>query len=62
MHVHVEKGSGECKFWLYPDTYEIEEEYAYGMSPGNRREVRRILMINLDQLAAAWRKHFGAQT
>lgn len=41
MHVHVEKGSGECKFWLFPDTYEIEEEYAYGMSPGDLREVRR---------------------
>ena len=33
---------------------------ANGMSPGDRREVRRILMMNLDQLAAAWRKHFGA--
>ena len=48
MHVHVEKGSSECKFWLFPDTFEIEQEYANGISPGDRREVRRILMMNLD--------------
>jgi hypothetical protein len=23
VHIHAVKGSAECKYWLYPDTFDI---------------------------------------
>ncbi|MEK7409680.1 MAG: DUF4160 domain-containing protein [Acidobacteriota bacterium] len=43
MHVHARKGDAECKFWLYPDRFEIEEDFEYGITPRLRREIRRII-------------------
>ena len=27
MHIHARKGEAECKFWLFPDGFEIEEAF-----------------------------------
>jgi hypothetical protein len=29
MHVHASKGEAECKFWLFPDRFDIECEFEY---------------------------------
>jgi hypothetical protein len=59
MHVHARKGDAECKYWLYPDRFDIAEEYEYKCTPQLRRELRQITFQHLDQLCAAWREHFG---
>ena len=59
MHVHAVKGDAECKFWLYPQRFEIEEEFGYNLTPRLRREVRKIIYQHLDEIAEAWRRRPG---
>ena len=40
IHIHARKGDAECKYWLLPDLYDIEEVWAYHFTPRLRREVR----------------------
>jgi hypothetical protein len=58
VHIHARKGDAECKFWLYPDTYQIEEAWAYNLTPRLRREVRRIVFENLELLTDEWNRFF----
>lgn len=53
-HVHARKGDVECKYWLYPDTFDIEEVYTYNASPANRREIRKIIFANFDYIVAEY--------
>jgi hypothetical protein len=59
MHIHAVKGDAECKFWLHPERYDIAEEFASNCTPSLLREVRQIIFAHLDQIAEAWREHFG---
>jgi len=59
MHVYASKGDAECKFWLYPDQYVIEEDFEHNLTPRARREIRRILYRHLDEVVAAWRNMYG---
>jgi len=29
MHVHAVKGDADCKYWIYADRFDIEEEFEY---------------------------------
>jgi hypothetical protein len=33
MHVHAVKGEAECKYWLHPDAFDIDEEFEYNCTP-----------------------------
>jgi Domain of unknown function (DUF4160) len=59
MHVHAVKGDADCKYWIYADRFDIEEEFEYNCSPRLRREVRRIIFTHFDEICAAWRGRFG---
>lgn len=59
IHIHIQKGEKECKFWLNIDNYSIEEAYTYDMNKKDIREVRKILLQNLDEIAEAWNQFFG---
>ncbi len=59
MHVHARKGEAECKFWIRPKLYEIEEEWSFNLSPRLRREVRQIIFAHLDLIADEWNRHLG---
>lgn len=59
MHVHARKGEADCKFWLRPDGFDIEEEFAYNVTPRLRREIRQILLENIEYLAGEWNRFFG---
>ena len=37
MHVHAVKGDAECKFWLYPDRFDVEEAFEFNLTPRLRR-------------------------
>lgn len=54
-HVHVEKAEASAKFWLLP---EVSEEYSYGFTGKQRKEIRRIILHNLDTLKTAWNEYF----
>ena len=59
MHVHAAKGDAECKYWLFPELFDISEQFEYNCTPRLRREVREIIFQHFDQLVTAWREHFG---
>ena len=58
-HIHAEKAEMSCKFWLKADLFEIEEAYAYRLSPGERKEIRRIIYSHFDYILTEWNKHFN---
>ncbi|WP_069791013.1 DUF4160 domain-containing protein (plasmid) [Cyanobacterium sp. IPPAS B-1200] len=59
IHIHIQKGEKECKFWLDIEKYSIEEAHTYNMNKKEMREVRKILLQNLDEIAEAWNQFFG---
>ena len=54
MHIHARKAETECKFWLNPDIFEIEEAYSHNFKPQLRKEIRKIIFDHLDDLIEAW--------
>lgn len=55
VHIHVEKAEAAAKFWLLP---EVREEYSYGFTGKQRKEIKQIILGNLDTLKKAWYEHF----
>ena len=58
MHVHARKGDAECKYWIRPELFDIEEEFEFNCSPRLRREIRRVIFTHFDQIVEAWENHF----
>ena len=56
MHVHAYCSEGEAKFWLVP---EIELARNYRMSRAQLKRAEGIIEAHLDEIKAAWEKHFG---
>jgi hypothetical protein len=61
IHVHAKKGDAECKLWLHIDIFDIEEAWAYGLTPRLRREIRQILFDHFDVIVEEWNRCFGGQ-
>jgi hypothetical protein len=59
-HIHGRKGDAECKYWLRPELYEIEEAWSYNLTPRLRREARKIIFDHFDLLVEEWKKRFGS--
>lgn len=57
-HVHAQKGDAECKFWLKPELYEIEEAWSHNLTPRLRREIRKIIFDHFDLIMSEWNKRF----
>jgi hypothetical protein len=60
MHVHARKGDAECKYWLDPTVYEIDEVWSHNLTPRLRREVRKIIFDHFDLIAEEWARFFEA--
>lgn len=57
MHVHVQCGHGEAKFWVEP---QVAEQGSWGLT---RAEVRKLLQVAKEkrhEIANSWREHFGS--
>jgi len=54
-HIHITKGNGNAKFWLEPN---IEEEYSYGFTVRERRDIRILVKENLEILKSKWYEYF----
>jgi len=58
-HIHARKGDVECKYWLHPDVFDIEEDYAYNLSPADRRAIRKIIFDNFDYIMSEYEAFHG---
>lgn len=54
IHIHAKKGEVDCKFWLDPDAVEIQEHYAYNITPALRKEVRKLIYQYFSEIVEAW--------
>ena len=57
MHVHVFSSEGEAKFWLLPS---IELAENRGLPSREITVLGKIIERRADEIAAAWREHFGS--
>ena len=54
-HVHIAKAGGNAKYWLVP---EIAEEYSYGFTVRERRDIKILIRFNHALLLKAWYENF----
>ena len=54
IHVHCRKGGAEGKYWLDVERFEAIEAHSYGMSPADKRTVRKIIFEHFDYLVSEW--------
>jgi hypothetical protein len=59
IHIHAQKGSTECKFWLITDEFDIKEAVSYNLSPAARKEIRKIIFEHYDFIVESWFSYFG---
>lgn len=57
MHIHVFSADGEVKFWLEPS---VELADNAGIPPREVTVIRKIVERRKDEIASAWRNHFGS--
>ena len=56
IHVHVNSGDGEAKFWLEP---EIEMAKNYHYSRKQLKDIESLIEGHYNELISAWRQHFS---
>ena len=56
IHIHCRKGDLECKYWLDEDNFDIQEAYSYGLSPRDKKQLRKIIFEHFDYIADQWKE------
>lgn len=56
MHVHCRKGGMECKYWMDDIKFDIREAYSHGLSPRDRKQIRRIIFNHFEYIADQWKE------
>ena len=56
MHVHVERDTANCKFWLKP----LSLAANHGFAPREINRIRAIIQNELEVITDAWNKHCGS--
>jgi hypothetical protein len=56
IHVHCHKGDKECKFWLIRETFDLDEAFSCNMSPGDTREIKKILFEYFEYIEEQWKE------
>ena len=56
MHVHINCGHGEAKFWIEP---RVELAQNYGLTASDLRTVEELIGEHEDEIRSAWKRHFG---
>ena len=54
IHVHCRKGGAECRYWLDRQSFDLDEAYAYDMSPRDRREIKQIIYVHFEYIEQQW--------
>ncbi|WP_225886907.1 DUF4160 domain-containing protein [Nodosilinea nodulosa] len=58
VHIHAQRGDRGCKHWLDVEAYEILAAYPRSLSTRDSREVRKIILQHLGDIADAWGASF----
>jgi len=54
VHVHVEKGDAQGKYWLEP----VQEDYMDGFTKTEEKQVRKIIIDHQEKFITDWNEHF----
>jgi hypothetical protein len=54
IHIHCDKGDANAKYWLNAEVFEVSEARSKGMSPADKRHVRKIIFDHFDYFVAEW--------
>ena len=54
VHVHCKKGDANAKYWLDAETFEVTEARSRGLTPADKRLVRKIIYQHFDYFVAEW--------
>jgi hypothetical protein len=54
IHVHCHKGDMECKYWLNRENFDLDEAFAYNMSPRDKRQIRKIIYEHFEYIEQQW--------
>lgn len=54
MHVHCRNGGKECKFWLDPEAFDIQEAFSSNMSSRDVRQIRKIIFEHFEYIVEQW--------
>ena len=54
IHIHYRKGERECKYWLDRERFDLEEVYAYNLSPRDRRDIKKIIFDHFEYIEQRW--------
>ncbi len=57
IHIHVQKGDFEGKFWIKIEEILIEEAFCYNFTPAAKREIKKIIYQHFDLIVDAWFKN-----
>jgi Ni,Fe-hydrogenase maturation factor len=58
IHIHVEKGDMECKYWIKSEEIEIIEAYSYNLTPAAKKEVKKLIYSHFDLIIESWNTYF----
>ncbi len=56
IHIHVQKGEKECKYWLDSKNFDLIEAYSFNMRISDKREVKKYLFANFELLENEWKE------
>ena len=54
--VHCRKGDMECKYWRDDENYDIARSIFLWGPPGNKKQIRKIILEQFDYIRAQWKK------
>ena len=57
MHVHIQSGKGEAKFWIEP---KVELASSQGLSRPEVARIQRLIEERRDEIRKAWERHFAS--
>lgn len=46
----------ECKYWIDEETFDIQEAYSFGMSPRDKKQIRKIIFEHFEYIVGQWRE------
>ena len=57
IHIHVQKGDKECKYWLDSNNFEVEEAYTYQMNNKDKRVVKKYIFEYFELIEKEWKDY-----
>lgn len=61
IHIHCRKAEMECKFWIYPEEYEVEIAYEYNIGSKEKRFLRKTIFEHFEYLIEQWNAIHGSR-